>query len=666
VGLIKYLKETGYLYDNLIATQMMVKRNISMRNRRFQTVNDKIHIDFNGTYDGTLISYFYVVEKLPKELMLQFKDRLRRECKGGVRLSFLNHLSGHRIDWNSPQMKARLRILRQVSHESESQVVDAFNLHENVASLSSQRWLEESLKYLAISDKERMRALLKMSMLMIISGERGTNFDDSVKAITNAAAQMQLKIERVLYEVSDVVSLYLPFSKTSRDNLLTQLPVQVLTDEIIARLNTYNQGILGKRGIYFGTDVYSRFPVIKKVKAKNFAAENWLVTAETGGGKSFLIKALILQLLALNYNGTIMDIEGFEYIPIALFMKNKSRVEIVNMAEGSGKYFDPVEIPALTGIEEIDRDAKNMSTNFTLAVFKTLLGVSYDRNEWLDIVLNDAVAQTYLRAGVTEDMDTWKNSRELSLHSVYENLRTLTQHRKEEQYSAAVGQSIAIVGRYFEASGNRAEIFREKIAVEQIMEADLVVCSFGMAGKSPQAVDQIQLSLMQLSAAQMSHQRSIFSKSKGKFNFKLWEEFQRWGKFPDSDKTIGVAVTGGRKLGDVNIIITNVVRELLTNDVFGILSNITSFFVGAIADAEVRSELCHRMSIPNMIPELHRISSASTVRDEESEGESRQESIFTHAFLCGLDRSKYGIVKMLLPPELATSKLFETGVDLNG
>jgi hypothetical protein len=184
-----------------------------------------------------------------------------------------------------------------------------------------------------------------------------------------------------------------------------------------------------------------------------------------------------------------------------------------------------------------------------------------------------------------------------------------------------------------------------------------------MAGKSPQSIDEVQLALMQLSAAQLSHQRSIFSKSCGKFNFKLWEEFQRWGKFPDSDKTLGVALTGGRKLGDVNIIITNVVKELLDDDRFGIFGNITSFLAGAIGEEKVRTEFCDRLSVPKMKPEMDLLASAKK-NDEELDGRSSSESLYSHAFLCGLDRSKYGIVKMLIPPDIARSLIFKTGVDL--
>ena len=185
-----------------------------------------------------------------------------------------------------------------------------------------------------------------------------------------------------------------------------------------------------------------------------------------------------------------------------------------------------------------------------------------------------------------------------------------------------------------------------------------------MAGKSPQSIDEVQLALMQLGAAQLSHQRSIYSKSQGKFNFKLWEEFQRWGKFPDSDKTLGVALTGGRKLGDVNIIITNVVKELLDDDRFGIFSNITSFLAGAIGDEKVRAEFCDRLSIPKMKYEMDLLSSAKRDDDEVRGNSGYTESLYNHAFLCGLDRSKYGIVKMLIPPDISRSLIFKTGVEI--
>lgn len=655
------LKDVILLYDDLYFCKDI--KNSTILGRRIDAESLKLGIDFLGSYDGDNVSFYYLIEKMPRELFVNFKERLRRECKRGVRVTFLNNLRKHKIEWESAQMRSRLRVLREVGSENRQQDVDAYNLHENINTLGRQAWIEESLVYLADADKKRGRALLKSTLLVIISGKRGIDFDDSIKLIEDHARHIGISMERILYEIPDIIRYYSPFSHSYLKNIEEISSTQVLTDETVARYSTYTQGTLGVKGTYFGTDIYSRFPVLKVVKVTEDAPENWLITAETGGGKSFLVKMLILELLSLGYNGTIMDIEGFEYIPLANFLSHKSKVEIINMGEGSGKYFDPVEIAEEIGIEDIDKDAKNMSINFTIAIFKVLLGKAYTQDVWLDTVINDAVAETYKEAGVTEDRETWVNAKGLALIDVYKKLVTLRTYREDQGYISAVEQAMAITSRYFETDGTRAGIFKTRVNVIDIVDADLVVCSFGMAGKSPQSVDEIQLALMQLGAAQLSHQRSIFSKSRGKFNFKLWEEFQRWGKFPDSDKTLGVAITGGRKLGDVNMIITNVVKELLDDDRFGILSNITSFLVGAIGDDEVRENLCKRMSIPLMKPELDLIAAAKRVSDEVK-GAIENEDPYRFAFLCGLDRSKYGVVKVILPSELKDSALFRTGVDI--
>lgn len=657
------------LYDELIFCQLIGTDSTSCRFVPQQP--NKIGVDFLATYDGPNLIYYYVIDKFPTELFIDFKQRLRRECRPGVRVNFYTCIRPHVIEWESPQMTARLRILGQVADEVNESDINAYNYHSNVQRVGRQDWIEESLVYLADADRARGRALEQVSIMVTVSGERGEDFNDSVKVVENTAKHMGLLLSRVKYEIPQLLQYFSPFKHTYTRDTGNIVPVQVITDEILSRFNTYSQGTLGNKGIYWGTDVYSRFPVIERVKATAETAENWLITAETGGGKSFAVKALLLQLLGMGYNGTIMDIEGFEYIPLANFISHSSKVQVLNMGEGSGKYFDPVEIAALTGIEDIDKDAKKMSVDFTTSTFRVLLGRVFEENYWLDTVINDAVSLTYQKAGVTEDRATWPRSIGLTLHDVYSNLAELKGGRDDPEYDKAISQALAFTSRYFEEDGTRSELFRERVLISDLVDADLVICSFGMAGKSPQSIDPIQLNLMQMGAAQLSHQRSIFSKSRGRFNFKLWEEFQRWGKFPDADKTIGVALTGGRKLGDVNVIVTNKVSELLTTDTFGIFDNITSFMCGAIADSKVREEFCLRMSIPLMIKELDRISSAARVVDDEpDEGEAARfkgrESIFAYSFLVGLNRNKYAITRMELPEALRASQLFRTGVDLKG
>lgn len=687
---IRHIKKVIGLYDDLICTQLFKNSSLECLNK--QCERDEVVIDFLGMYNKDKITYFYVVTGYPAELPLEFKEKIRSNCRGETRVSFFNTIHKHVIDWNSPQMKSKLRVLRMANEEQAGKSVDAFNLHDNLSAMEHQEYIESSLVYLSNADIKRNRTLIRSSLMMMISGVRGEDFDDTVADIEEYCRRIGLCAERAVYDIPDILSYFSPFKhhknyKKGVDNI----PAQILTDELVARFSGYSQGILGaggKRATYFGTDIYSGFPILKTVKSTTESPEIWLCTAETGGGKSFYIKVLLLQLLSLNMNGTIMDVEGYEYLPLASFCSRHSKVVVLNMGEGQGKYFDPVEISAETGIEDIDKDAKNMSIDFTNAVFKVLLGRAYQNNDWTQAVLNDVVATTYKRFGVTDDRRTWRCSEGMTLYDVYDTLRifhdytladedgrseieakyhiTLPDYINNEDYIGAIEQAVAFISPFFAKDGLRRSLFKERVLVSDIAEADLVVCSFGMAGKATHAVDEIKLALMQLSAAQISHQRSIFSKARGKFNFKVWEEFQRWGKFPDSDKTIGVAVTGGRKLGDINIVITNDVKVLLDDDRFSIFSNKTSFMIGSIDDKLVRDELAERLSIPNMKPELDNIAAANKTDDTFKNASGGTNSLFRYAFLVGLDSSKYGIAKMLIPRDMAKSELFRTGVRVKG
>lgn len=663
-GFRKYWRETISLYDDMYFAAKT--KNNSAFGRELPHVPDKVGVDFVASYDGEKMVYYYVLKSFPRHLLADFKEIIRSCCRQGVRVNFITTFKPHMINWNSTEMKNRLRVLSRVDEERQNKEVNAFNLHSIIGTMDKQAWIRDSLSYLSLASVRRGRSLFRLSMLMMVLGDRGEDLDISVRSIEKVTSDLGLNMERVLYDIPDVIGHFSPYKRMFTKESMAIIPELVITDEVASRFNTYDQGTLGALGVYVGSDVYSLYPVLKRFKARDDAAEVWLITAETGGGKSNFVKDILLQLIAHGVNGTIMDVEGLEYAPIANFLSNDYKVLTINMAEGTGRYIDPLEIPEPVGLPEIDDAAKTFATNFTLAYFRTLLSGLPDNNGWLDIAINDAVSQTYADAGVTDDKSTWYKSKGLTLFDVYRKFYQLqeSEYRNNDEYLDALEQAIAVLDRYFSPLGLRRSLFRERVNISDIIDARLVVCSFGMAGKSEQSVDPVQLALMQLGAAQISHQRSLFSYMQGLYNFKVWEEFQRWGNFPGSDKTIGVAVTGGRKLGDINFIITNNVADLLKADRFAILGNITSFLIGAISDRNVRAELSRRLSIEHMLDDLDAIAKSKKPDDAEDYGteDDSAEDPLTFAFLAGLDRSKYSVVKIMNPPEIRSSKLYKTGV----
>ena len=681
------------LWDE-IGTAFVKRRDSEYGERR----SYNLYVDTNGFYSGEdNVTFVYSIDGYPREIENSDITTLRRHCRDGVRISVISPLEKTVIDWGSTQMKARLRIWKTL--EEETGDVDEYNLHSNLTTLDSQEWRKDSLVYLSTAEIRRKRKLFKFRTLMLVSGTRGKGFNDVVKDLEQQLKVLNIKYSRVIGDIPEYLKVFSPFSNTYDEGILNKCGCITIPDELLSRFNTYSQGLVGKDGIVWGTDIYSGFPCFKPVKRTTETAENWLITAETGGGKSFFVKGLLAQLLADDmYNGTIMDVEGFEYRPLANFLSHGDEVVLLNMAEGSGKYYDPVEI-IVTGDPELDEDMYSLSTSFTLSLFKCLLGNTTEYDEWVDIVITDAVALTYGSAGVdSTDMSTWTKSKGYTLYDVYNQLKSLKTNgnasraisamnthslyeekmgvgnrmstndvnrliASNEGYQKAIDMCIAKISRYFEPNGVKSSLFRNRISIDDIKTAKLVVCSFGMAGKAPNTVDPIQMALMQLYSANISHLRSIFSKHDGKVNFQLWEEFQRWGGFPDADKTINVALTCGRKLGDINIIITNKVKDMLDDDKFGVFSNLTSFAIGAIGDAFVREELCNRLTIPMMQNALDTIANENTDLSAYIDGDTLLQNPYSKAFLLGLDRTVYTVSRMSIPKNLRESDIFRTGIN---
>lgn len=667
--------------NHLLAT---LKRDISMYPK---LRGHNFYSNGSATMSGKdKINYYYTIDAFPSETPMSFKTDIRREARSGVRVSFIATFEPTRIDWSSPQMRSKIKTWQSI--EDDSEVVTEYNYVEQIGTMDSTQRRKASLVYLADADKRRRRNLFRYRTMMVVSGRRGENFDKSIFEIQDYCKNVGIVITRVQEQLPEFLRAFSPFSAELGNGILRQVGSNTIPDEQIARFSTYDQGKIGKDGVMFGTDIYSGFTVYKQFKKKDTDAENILLSAETGGGKSYMLKNIILQLVGDPlYNGTINDIEGFEYIPFGAFISLNDKVVVLNMAEGQGCYYDPFEI-VLTGNKELDEDMFLYGKSFTNSLLCVLIGTKLlEENIWAQKIVDNAIAVAYSSLGVNEyDSSTWGNTKGYDLFYVYDKFKelyneyfqlakvkdtdTLELHQRyklNHGYLDALDKVVAKLSEYFEPlenGGIRANVFRKKVTLSDIADAKLVINSFGMAGKSSDSIDPTQMALAQLSAANISYIRSIFSKAKGIFNFKVWEEFQRWGSFKGSVNTIKQAITGGRKLGDINFIITNNIKDLLDDDKFAIFDNITSFAIGAIASATTRKRICEELSVPLLLPDLNSL--VTKKGDTESyETDNTELSMYDKAFLVHLDKSVTTIAKVMLPKHVADSDLFKTGVNIS-
>ena len=232
------------LWDEIATAQ--IKKNDSNYGE-IRTSN--MYVDLLGVYSGEdNVSYIYSIDGYPRELELSYRTSIRRCCEDGVRISFISMLDKHRIEWESAQMKAKLRTWKLIDETSDE--VDAYNLHENLNLMDSQDWRRDSLVYLSQAEIRRKRKMFQFRSLMIVSGNRGTNFNTTVKNVGILCKTMNIKISRIIGDIPQYLEVFSPFSCVYDNKVLNQCGCVVLPDEMLSRFNTYAQGIIGKNGIY--------------------------------------------------------------------------------------------------------------------------------------------------------------------------------------------------------------------------------------------------------------------------------------------------------------------------------------------------------------------------------------------------------------------------------
>ena len=95
-----------------------------------------------------------------------------------------------------------------------------------------------------------------------------------------------------------------------------------------------------------------------------------------------------------------------------------------------------------------------------------------------------------------------------------------------------------------------------------------------------------------------------------------------------------------------------------------IFTNITTFAIGCIVDAQVRAELCERLTIPHMQYDLDTIAQNNKDLASYIEGDTLMINPYQKAFLLGLDRTVFTVARMQIPSELSKTSLFRTGINL--
>lgn len=633
--------------------------------------------DLTSYYSGTNnVMVLYRIEAYPESLKVNYKVEARKRMKGSTKVTFIEKTRPHSIDFESDVIKAKARAMDNRNQEFQENTTGKLrDLADDKSTVKQLGDFEDSYRYF-LNCKVQNISLLDLQTQVLVSGTRGEAFDESVKQFEDYMSSIGFKMERVMGNMDTQLTSVSPFSLqgaslTNKEYYGKQNTI-VISDEIYSRQFSYTHGTSSVGTMLLGLDIYSNIPVLKDGKNSSDSAENYLIGGETGSGKSHKAKFFSIQLLShQDYVGTINDIEGGEYLPLVEVIRKQSpdQVKVLNMGEGTGLYLDPVPIH-LTGILELDEGMYTYSKNFLIGFFKTLITQKVlDEYAWIGLSIENSIINFYREIGIVEtDMSTWAKTQNYTIRDVYQHILNTDFDSDEAKSQLEFLKKKLEV--YFGTNDQDSLLFKESITFKEIANLKLLICSFGLAGKAVDTLDPVSMGLMQMYAATISHLRSIFSKARGKFNFKIWEELPRWADFPNADKILKTALVGGRKLGDLNIIITNQPGELLENDRFKLFESITTYILGAMADVNVRKGFCERLGFPQLQGELDKINANReerkvkqvTRKDLKDEYNSVMKNPYKKAFLVCINRVDFYVSKVYLPEHLSNSSLFKTGV----
>lgn len=674
----KRFKEKIDMYDMIIAN-LLAGSSIIEPTKKLN--NSQLAIGFSNISSADYITKYYMLSKFPDFVPTELINIIRNESMNpGVRINFYFHSDPHTINWESPEMKNRMTIWKKYSEENAGPV-DAFSYREKRGDALARARIISSTKYLNEADLDYKRSTFRTYFIITVSAKRTEedilNMIDSIDNLKKVCNRLEIKLTELRINMIDWLRAISPFSLKKIKEIDNKLARKIVTDDILANLNSYKQGRVGTTGAPLGIDVLSGAPVMRKFKEDPNAADNWLISAVTGGGKSLWIKVLLTFLLAEGFVACIMDYEGDEYINIANFVKagNPNDVKVISMGKGSSIYFDPCEIPDLTGDPLVDDDLKESAIGFILAIFRLIVcGTDQVFTREQERVMSLAIQRMYDTAGVTEDKETWHRSKGLRLHDVYHEIKEIVETKElvdtdadNLKHKAAVS-ILDSASVYFEPGEAKSGTFKNPMSANSLYNCKLIVFSFGMKGADTSAEDPIVLGLKQLSVAYVNIKISNYCKYVRKcFNVKVWEEYQRYIGIKGSADVINNSITGGRKRGDVNFIITNDLAAILddTNETNKkIRQNIQNYAIGSIPDKSVREEFCEKFDLKDCRIALDTIAKTNKRRKTGLQKLTGANSKYKNAFCVSLESGERVIVKARIPKALLKSNLFKTGVDV--
>lgn len=649
---------------------------------------DKIFYSSNRLYTTKGVKMPFFIHRLPVSVNKGVITDLRNDVLDEImdynvmydtrdtcKVNFITLGEHYNLDFSNYKTQGRIRHWskreQKVMNELEAGNTLEDELNSDKHNLDTVRMVKSYRLMMRL--KEEKAAFFKTKFIIELEATSDEALEVGRKVLSAWTFRNEIDVKGIFFQSNEYYMSYSPLgnNKLPRKSMLRKMnPGDVYPDEILNNMSVLTHGgTIGDRlGVPHGIDIFSR-SVFSLDVSKGTDANNFLLTAMTGQGKSVFMKSAIFYYDLMGYSTVILDYEGDEYTYLAALL-GANRVSI---SGGSSQYVNTLEISGLTGDDDIDMALYEEAHSMTENVFNILM-TEDDRPTGMrsshKALFDELVDRVYRQAGVIKkDPTTWHNSKKCTYYTLYDELLKIAS-KKSTTYGRFkkedVNEMVNVLGRYFEEKGARNHYFVNPISVGDLLDNKHLVFSFGMKGQDSESTDSTSLALRQLFVSYLTMMKANYNKSRGKKTVIILEELQRYLEQPQSTKVVAGFASGGRKRGMVIYYITNSpdammsardmvdesIRADYARNMKTIVDNLTMHIIGALPRVGMET-MIERYDLEDATPHLLYLSDVV---------HSQGGHPFKHAFFIKY-KGQSTVIRAVCHPELIKLPIFSTTIE---
>lgn len=645
-------KKTQWLAWKMYSYQIfnaLLKGRIDKRDPNLNA--NAMQIGYSEIFTKKIVSSYLVISYLPSEIHAGFVNDIvgeLREQSFWSSLTVKHHNKKYSADFTSSTMISRLSRWQYKIRNTEIEGAEDMGGEQYVFDTQAEIDLHRTNRMIGSYFKLRKNIGRTFESTFILKID-AYNKEDLKLALSLITARLsEYRVNH--YQVkSSILDFMRAFSTVSRRKTVSTETTNrlVMTSEDIIKTLPYQQGKVGDKGLWFGSDILSGgnvwLDIMSTPKAKNI-----LVLGESGSGKTFLVSMLLFFHRALKHNIFIHDHKGNEFTEFA----RAGGGIVVSMTPLKSSYLMTwaIQYEDLETKVEIE-NAYAQSFAIAEVEFLTLTEPSPDSYKEYKNIFSDFHTFIMSKKEIYKDkIDTYMYSHAITPHFLYSSfLQFMGSPAIMKTYSQKSLTEIQIgLHRFWSPDGARNILYRNPVDITAIKKTKIVCFDFGMAERTKDAVPANEEKLKKIF---MNIASSIFinaKKAKGEYSVKVVEEIQS----ADADilKFTAQDISEGRAKNLINYVLGNASGTLESDsaDAKAIVQNMNIRIIGKLAKS-AREFFIREYGLESMAEDLKNI----------AQGKEH----YNYAFLldCKITTPpSTAIVRMVATKEVEMSDFFRT------